>query len=74
VLILNKFGYFCYRCAAYSTDILGVGFIIEKQMIHNSFDRLDFRWQSILFTNVPRIVIGRPVVLDNDQYWHAHII
>ena len=72
--VVNKFGYFCYRCAIYGTGIMGVGCVTEHQLIHNSFDSLNFRWQPTFFTNIPRIVTGRPILLDNDQYWQDHII
>jgi hypothetical protein len=72
--VVNKFGYFCYRCAFYGTFVMGVGNVVERQLIHNSFDNLGFRWQPTQFTNVPNILMGKPIFLDNDQYWHNHII
>lgn len=72
--VLNKFGQFCYRCAFYGSGVMGVGYVTEHQLIHNSFDGLNFRWQPTVFTNIPRIAMGKPIFLDNDQYWHDHII
>ena len=72
--VLNKFGYFCYRCALYGSGIIGCGNLMEHQLIHNSFDGINFRWQPTSFTNIPRIALNKPIYLDNDQYWHDHII
>ena len=72
--VLNKFGVFCYRRAAYSVGIVGVCSIVGKQIIHNSFDCLDFRWQPTVFTSILRIAAGKPIVLGNDQYGHDRII
>jgi hypothetical protein len=72
--VVNKFGYFCYRCAFYGTGIMGLGHLTERQLIHNSFDSLNFRWQPTVFTNIPRMVLGKPMFLDVDQYWHDHVI
>ena len=45
-----------------------VGYVTEQQLIYNSFDSLNFRWQLTFFTNIPRVLTGKPILLDNDQY------
>ena len=72
--MLNTFGAFCYRCAIYGTVGGLAGNLVEKQFLHNSFDHLGFQWQPIFFTNVPRIIIGQPMVTDYDQYHQYQLI
>ena len=42
--IFNKFGMFCYRCAAFSAVRFLFGNGLEKQLLANSFDRLGYKW------------------------------
>jgi len=42
--------------------------------MHNNFDKLGFQWQPTFFTNVPRILMGKPILLDYDQYWQHQLI
>ena len=72
--VFNKFGFFCYRCAAYGALSVLAGTVLEKQFLHNSFDRLNIQWQPTFFTNVPRILMGKPIVTDYDQYHQYNII
>ena len=53
---------------------LGCGYFAEKQFLHNSFDIFGLQWSPTFLTNVPRIIIGEPIVLDYDQYWQQHLI
>ena len=72
--VLQKFGGFCYKCAVYGTLGLSGGHPTEKQFLHNSFDKLGFKWQPTLFTNIPRVLAGLPIVNDYDQFWGDHLI
>ena len=72
--VFNKFTLFCYKCAVYGTFGVGTGCVLERQFIHNSFERLGFAWQPTIFTNGPNYVAGKPCYLDADQYWQHQLI